>query len=118
MHSILRALTLAVLALALCMVATAQTVAITPLVPSAAPGVATGPGTVTITGAQGQGKGTVTASLPGSVPIINCPGSTTTKCLGPGTVTITHTLTGFGRFVISTTDDGLKPVKVGTSNTF
>src|SRR5438270_8442827 len=96
-----------------------QTVSIVPLVPSAAPGVPTGPGTATITGAQGQGKGTITASLPASVPIIDCPNSTANpkpKCLGPTTLTITHTLTGFGRFTISTSDDGLKLVKVG--NTF
>lgn len=78
--------------------------------------MATVPGTVTITGAQGQGKGTVTASLPASLPVINCPGPTTLKCLGPATVTITHTLAGFGRFLIATSQDGVKLVKLG--NTF
>src|SRR5205823_6372467 len=101
--------------LTLCLAARAQTVAITPLLPSAASGVATAPGTVTINGAQGQGKGNVTAGLPGSLPIIDCPYNKSIKCLGPAVVTITHTLSGFGRFLISTSDDGLKPVQVGTT---
>src|SRR4029077_15051649 len=90
-----------------------------PLLPSAAPGLATGPGTVTITAQPSQlvkGKGTVTLTLPGSLPIITCPKDAGfSQCLGPATVHVTHTLTGFDDYLTSITQAGLTPQKVGNS---
>ena len=97
----------------------AQSATLVPLLPSAGPGVATGPGTVTIIATPGQivnGKGTVTASLPGSLPIIPCPKSAGySQCVGPATVTIKHTLTGFDDYLIYIDQDGLTPQTVGNS---
>jgi uncharacterized protein (TIGR03437 family) len=90
-----------------------------PLLPSAAPGLATAPGTVTIKAQPSQqvnGKGTVTVTLPGSLPFTPCPKDAgVSQCLGPATAHITHTLSGFDSYLISITQAGLTPQKVGNS---
>lgn len=100
-----------------CLPAFAQSVQLTALLPSAAPGVATAPGTATIMGAAGRGTGTVTVTLPGAAPVIPCPAGSgrSGQCLGPVTAQVTHTLAGFDRFTLSLTDDGLKPRQVGNT---
>ena len=98
--------------------ANAQTVQIVPRLPVVpVPGSATAPGTATIIGAQGRGTGTVTLTVPSSLPVIDCPGPPVVRlaCVGPVTVQVTHTLTGFDQFGIYVEGDGLRPRPVGNT---